>query len=399
MTRDPEQVLGEPDEAFYTALLDDDPVELYENAPCGYLSTLSDGTIIKANATFFAWTGFDRTQIIGRERFQNLLAPGDRIFFETHYAPLLRMQGSVREIAVSLRLPDGRRLPVLANSVLREDSTGRPEIVRTVLFDARERHSYEQELVAARRRAEESEASARALSETLQATLLPPLEFSIPGLDVAGAYRPAGEGITVGGDFFDVFETGRGTHSVVVGDVSGKGPSAAVVTAFARYTVRAEALHSSSPAHLLRCVHEVLARYQPDRFCTAVLLEVAPTAGGADITVAVGGHELPILTNGRTSKRVGENGSILGMLPAAEISDTPVPLRPGDSLVLYTDGITEARWGDEFFGSERVETLVSELASGSGAAGIATGLADAAVSFQHGEPHDDIAVVVLQAGA
>jgi phosphoserine phosphatase RsbU/P len=399
VTKDPEQVLGERDEAFYTALLDDDPVELYENAPCGYLSTLSDGTVIKANATFFAWTGFERTQIIGRERFQNLLAPGDRIFYETHYAPLLRMQGSVREIAVSLRLPDGRRLPVLANSVLREDSTGRPEIVRTVLFDARERRAYEEELVAARRRAEESEASARALAQTLQATLLPPLEPSIPGLDVAGAYRPAGDGFTVGGDFFDVFRTGRGSHSVVLGDVSGKGPSAAVVTALVRYTVRAEALHSSSPAQVLRCVHEAMARYQPDRFCTAVLLEVAPTGAGADITVAVAGHEPPILTDGRTSRRVGEHGSILGMLPEVDVSDRPVPLRPGDSLVLYTDGISEARRGDEFFGEERIETLVTELAGKSDAAGIATGLADAAVSFQHGEPNDDIAVVVLKAGA
>jgi PAS domain S-box-containing protein len=144
VTKDPDQVLGEPDEAFYSALLDDDPAELYENAPCGYLSTLPDGTVIKANATFFTWTGYDRARIIGRERFQNLLAPGDRIFYETHYAPLLRMQGSVREIAVELRLPDGRRLPVLANSVLRGDAAGRPQVVRTVLFDARDRRAYEQ---------------------------------------------------------------------------------------------------------------------------------------------------------------------------------------------------------------------------------------------------------------
>ncbi|HKY76325.1 MAG TPA: SpoIIE family protein phosphatase, partial [Acidimicrobiia bacterium] len=331
-------MLGEPEEAFYTALLDDDPAELYENAPCGYLSTLPDGTIIKANSTFFAWTGFERTQIIGRERFQTLLAPGDRIYYETHYAPLLRMQGSVREIAVNLRLADGQNLPVLANSVLRGHTAGRPEVVRTVLFDARERRAYEQELVAARRRAEESEARARALAATLQATLLPPHELSIPGLDVAGTYRPAGDGSTVGGDFFDVFGTGRGSYSVILGDVSGKGPAAAVVTALARYTVRAEALHSPSPADVLRRVHEAMARYQPDRFCTAVLLEVAPAAGGADVTVAVGGHERPILTDGQTNRRVGERGTILGMLPAVEVSDAPVPLRPGDSLVLYTDG-------------------------------------------------------------
>ncbi|MCA1844652.1 MAG: SpoIIE family protein phosphatase [Actinobacteria bacterium] len=397
MTNDPERVLSGPDEGFYAALLDDDPVELYENAPCGYLSMLLDGTVIKANATFFAWTGFNRADIIGRERFQNLLAPGDRIFYETHYAPLLRMQGSVREIAVELRLPDGRRLPVLANAILQGDVPGRPQVVRTVLFDARERRSYEQELVGARRRAEESEAQARGLAATLQATLLPPLDLAIPGLDVAGAYRPAGDGSTVGGDFYDIFGTGRGSHSVVLGDVSGKGPSAAVVTALARYAIRAEALHSSSPAQVLRLVHEVMARYQPDRFCTAVLLEVTPTPDGADVMLAVAGHERPILTDGQTCRRVGDLGTILGMLPAADVVDTPVPLRPADAMVLYTDGISEARRGDEFFDSLRIETLVTELAAKGSAADIATGLADAAVAFQNGNPRDDIAVVVLKA--
>jgi phosphoserine phosphatase RsbU/P len=392
-------VLGEPDDAFYAALLDDDPVELYENAPCGYLSTLPDGTVIKANGTFFAWTGYERAEVIGRKRFQDLLAPGDRIFYETHYAPLLRMQGSVREIAVEIRLPDGRRLPVLANAVLRGDDAGRPQMIRTVLFDARERRAYEQELVSARRRAEESEAQARALAETLQATLLPPLDLEVPGLDVAGAYRPAGDGTVVGGDFYDFFRTARGTHAVVLGDVSGKGPSAAVVTALARYTIRAEAMHASSPAGVLRLVHEVMVRYQPDRYCTVLLLEVAPTAAGADVTLAVGGHEFPILTDGRTSRRVGSRGTIIGMVRDADVTDTPVPLRPTDTLVLYTDGISEARRGGEFFDGERIEELVMELAAKGSAADVATGLADAAVAFQDGDPRDDIAVVALQVPA
>jgi sigma-B regulation protein RsbU (phosphoserine phosphatase) len=183
----------------------------------------------------------------------------------------------------------------------------------------------------------------------------------------------------------------------VLGDVSGKGPSAAVVTALARYTVRSEALHSSSPAQVLRRVHDAMARYQPDRFCTAVLLDVAPTAGGADVTLAIGGHERPLLTDGRTTRRVGERGTILGMLPDADVTDTPVALRPADALVLYTDGISEARRGDDFFDSTRIETLVTELAASGSAADIATGLADAAITFQDGDTRDDIAVVVIRA--
>lgn len=396
MTRNPEQALGEPDPAFYAALLDDDPVELYENAPCGYLSMLPDGTIVKANGTFFSWTGYTRAEIVGRKRFQDLLAPGDRIFYETHYAPLLRMQRSVREIAVELRLADGQRLPVLANAVLRTDAAGEPHVVRTVLFDARERRAYERELVAARRRAEQSETRARSLAETLQSTLLPPVAIEIPGLDVAGAYRPAGDGATIGGDFYDAFETGRGTHAVVLGDVSGKGPGAAIITALARYTVRAEVLRSPSPAQALRLVHEAMVRDHPDRYCTALLLEVAATPGGAGGTLAIGGHEPPILTDGRACRRVGTPGTILGMLPMADITDTAVKIRRGETLVLYTDGVSEARRDDEFLAAERLEALVAELAAGGSAADVATGLADAAVSFQRGTPRDDIAVVALQ---
>ncbi len=151
------------DDAFILALTDDDPAELYENAPCGYLSTLPDGTIVKVNRTFLTWTGYGRDDIVGRRRFQELLRVGDRIFYETHLAPLLRLQGRVREVAVELVASGGIVLPVLVNSVVKTDQDGEPVVVRTAVFDARERRAYEEELVAARNRAEESEVRARAL--------------------------------------------------------------------------------------------------------------------------------------------------------------------------------------------------------------------------------------------
>ena len=100
-------------DAFYAALADDDPAELYDNAPCGYLSTLPDGTIIKANATFLDWIGYDRDALIGRRRFQDLLATGDRIFYQTHAAPMLLMQGMLRETAVQVISASGSRLGLL----------------------------------------------------------------------------------------------------------------------------------------------------------------------------------------------------------------------------------------------------------------------------------------------
>ncbi|MES1240831.1 MAG: ATP-binding protein [Acidobacteriota bacterium] len=130
--------------------------ELYEEAPCGYISALPEGTIIKVNRTFLTWTGYDRDDLVGLRRFQDLLAPGGRIFHETHYAPLLRMQGSVREIALDVMCADGRRLPVLVNSVLKTDGGGAPRLVRTTVFNATHRKEYERELLRERQRAEEA---------------------------------------------------------------------------------------------------------------------------------------------------------------------------------------------------------------------------------------------------
>ena len=172
-------------DAFYAALADDDPAELYENAPCGYLSTLPDGTIVKANATFLAWTGYDRDALVGRRRFQDLLATGDRIFYQTHAAPMLLMQGMLREIAVQVIDASGSRLPMLMNALLKRDDYGQPLVIRTVVFDASERLAYERELMAARRQAEESEARARVLAETLQRSFLPPDLVTCPALTSA----------------------------------------------------------------------------------------------------------------------------------------------------------------------------------------------------------------------
>jgi PAS domain S-box-containing protein len=138
--------------------------DLFEHAPCGYLSAAPDGTIGRVNETFLRWTGHRREDLVGTRRFQELLTVGGRIYYETHYAPLLRMQGAVREIAVDLIAADGTRLPALVNSILVRDAAGEPQAIRTIVLDARERKSYERELVLARDR----ERMAREQTERLQ---------------------------------------------------------------------------------------------------------------------------------------------------------------------------------------------------------------------------------------
>jgi PAS domain S-box-containing protein len=125
--------------------------ELFEQAPCGYLATDADGTIFRVNATFLRWTGLERDEVVGRVRFQDLLAGGGRLFYETHLAPMLWIQGSARELALELRCPGGR-LPVLLNATVRKRPDGTPAVMRITVLDARERRAYEQELQRVARR-------------------------------------------------------------------------------------------------------------------------------------------------------------------------------------------------------------------------------------------------------
>jgi PAS domain S-box-containing protein len=133
----------------------DDAEVLYDHSPCGHLCQAPDGTVVKVNQTFLSWTGYRREQVVGRMRWTDLLTPGGRIYHETHYSPLLRMQGFVREVAVTVVCADGTRLPVLVSSRLFVDDD-KEAIILTSVFPAEERRRYEQELLAARRQAEEA---------------------------------------------------------------------------------------------------------------------------------------------------------------------------------------------------------------------------------------------------
>jgi sigma-B regulation protein RsbU (phosphoserine phosphatase) len=380
---------------FYGALLDDDAEALYEEAPCGYLSTTPAGTIVKVNRTFLRWTGYERHDLVGRRTLAELLTAGGRIYHETHYAPMLHMQGTVREIALDVVRADGSRLPALVNSVLQRDEDGQPAIVRVAIFDATERRQYERELVRARRWAEESEARARVLAQTLQQTLLPPALPEIAGLDIAAAFRPAGTGEEIGGDFYDVFETGPGGWLFAVGDVQGKGAGAAVVASMVRYTIRAAAVRSAAPSEVLDTVNEVLIRNDTERFCTIVLAWLREVDGAWNATVSSGGHPLPLRAREGTRPTVlGRSDELLGVFGGVGFHDREVALRSGDALVMYTDGVTEGRRGEEWFGDARLEAAITRGAAS--ATALTTGILDDVMTFQSGLPRDDIAVVAVR---
>src|SRR3954451_12253385 len=342
------------DQGFYDALLEDDPESLYEQAPCGYLSTDPNGGIVKVNRTFATLSGSPPEELIGR-RFADLLSAGGRIYHETHYAPMLRMQGTVREMAFEIVRPDGSRLPVLVNAALQRGSSGEPRVVHIAIFDATERREYERELVRSLRRAERSEAQAKALARTLQQTLIPPTPPHIPGLDVSAAYRPAGSGEEVGGDFYDIFQIGTDDWVITLGDVCGKGVDAAVITALVRHTLRALTVQIDSPAAVLRSLNEVLLAQGAERFCTFLLVRQRQDGETWTATLSAGGHPLPLLVSpGRGPEPVGVVGALVSVLRDVRLHAATVPPGPGDLMLLFTDAVTEGRYGREFYGERRL---------------------------------------------
>jgi serine phosphatase RsbU (regulator of sigma subunit) len=236
------------------------------------------------------------------------------------------------------------------------------------------------------------------IARTLQQSLLPPQLPAIPGIELAARYRPAGEGIDVGGDFYDLFETGEGAWAIVIGDVMGKGTAAAAVTALARHTVRAVSRYERQPSRILTVLNEAILQERPDEgICTVAYVRLEPTADGSRLTMTCAGHPLPLLLRRDGSvEPIGRPGTLLGVLPAPWLTDQVAELEPGDVLVLYTDGVTEARSGRELFGEERLTTLVGSCA-GLSAAHVVERIERTLVEFQGGNPHGDIALLVLRA--
>ena len=237
------------------------------------------------------------------------------------------------------------------------------------------------------------------IASVLQRSLLPRSLPRIQGFEASSRFLAAGEAYEVGGDFYDVFRSGSGTWTAVIGDVCGKGPEAASLTALARYTVRTASSPDTTPSEILRTLHDSIRSERADlRFCTAALARIQSPSNGrgpARLTVALGGHPLPlVLRKSGKVEAIGEPGSLLGALPSPAISDRDGRLSVGDSLILYTDGVLDVRDRSQSNDPDWFAEQVANCA-GRSAEEIAEGLAQAAIERHGGEPRDDIAILVL----
>ncbi|HUA07214.1 MAG TPA: SpoIIE family protein phosphatase [Solirubrobacteraceae bacterium] len=252
-------------------------------------------------------------------------------------------------------------------------------------------------LVVGRERAREraealyrrSEHTARILQESLLPTTIP----EVPSCELAIRFLPAGAGDLVGGDFYDVFPVADGRWAVVLGDVCGKGAAAATITAMARWTLRSFAGSARSPAEVLRALNDTMRRHDPDgRFITIVYALLSVGGDEAHVTVACAGHPPAIFVSDvGEPETLGAHGDLLGIWPEVRLDQVDVRLGPGDSLVLYSDGVTDQGPGSDGSPEHALRAVT--------AAPTADGLADALRAEAERVSlvtRDDVAVVVVR---
>jgi serine phosphatase RsbU (regulator of sigma subunit) len=239
------------------------------------------------------------------------------------------------------------------------------------------------------------------VAQTLQRSLLPPALPQVPGLEHGVRYRPAQAEWLVCGDFYDLFQINPQDWVAVIGDVCGKGLSAAVLTGLARHVIRTVAMRDRRPREILRVLNESLLREESvgedARFCTALCVKIRPRLrDAAVVALSSGGHPAPlVLRREGAVETVSCPGLLLGAFQKVDFKDVPIALNPGDALVMFTDGATEARRGSALFTTGRLRDLVGSC-RGLGAQVIADEVAREVMGWEDGEVRDDLAILVLR---
>lgn len=229
------------------------------------------------------------------------------------------------------------------------------------------------------------------VARTLQRSLLPEALPEIPGWEIDALYRPAGQGTEVGGDFYDFWQVG-GDWLMMIGDVTGKGVGAAALTSLVRHSARAASDFDPRPARILERVDAALKREPSISICTALCIRFS---GGEGI-IAAGGHPLPLRLSAEGVGLVGQPGTLLGAFEQTHWPETRFELQPGETLVGFTDGVTDTVGANaERFGLRRLQAILDEV-NGQRPSAVRQRLAATLEGFQVGEQADDTAAVFMR---
>ena len=334
--------------------------------------------------------GFGKVIRTGEPEFVEQLPTGviDPAMRDDEYRETVRSLGLRSMIMVPLRTPGGQ---VLGGLALITAQSGRLFEQQDVLLVLEIGRRCAMAIDNARLYRERSE-----IAHTLQQSLLPPRLPAIPGVAVEARFLPAGEGVEMGGDFYDVFPIGDRRWAVTIGDVCGKGPDAAALTALVRYTLRAVTMHEHRPERVLALLNEAILRDRTDdRFCSAIFAVVEGEHGSLRVKLASGGHPLPLVIRGDGRvEPAGRGGLLLGLWEDAKLATEAIELSAGDALLFYTDGVTDALAPERIIDQRTLSKLAAESA-GQGAAAIAERVERAVIDESGPEPRDDIALLVL----
>jgi serine phosphatase RsbU (regulator of sigma subunit) len=232
------------------------------------------------------------------------------------------------------------------------------------------------------------------IARTLQQSLLPETLPHIAEIELAARFHAAGDGYDVGGDFYDVFEVEDG-WMVVIGDVCGKGPQAAAITALVRYTIRAAALREQRPTRILAVVNEaVCSQVGNSQFCTVACGLLSRDGADISIRLALAGHLQPFVRRrDGVLRKFGRYGTGLGIVEEPRFEEEHAVLHPGDMVIFYTDGLTESPHTRRWTASDFESFLNTGTAPG--AAAVAHSLANEVVGPDRPRPRDDVAILVL----
>jgi PAS domain S-box-containing protein len=354
------------------------------SAPVGFALFDLDLRFLRVNEALAAITGLPAEDHVGRTVEETAVLPPE---VGEDLRQVLRTGSPVVNREVSVSAPSSRRVKHLLVGcyAVRGDAD---EIVGagTTVVEITDRVEAEQDTIA--------------LADVLRRALLPSDLPRIDGVELASAYLYGGGEADVGGDFYDVFDLGRGGGwSLAIGDVCGTGPEAASVTSLARHTIRAAAMQARRPSVVLTLLNEALRRQPTERpFCTVAYGNFHADDTGARVTLASGGHPLPlVLRADGTITEVGTPGTLLGVFDAELLTlvDVDVRLEVGDTLVLFTDGVTEAQGPTGMFGEERLAEVLAACA-GLDAQGVVDAVIGALLRFSNSDRNDDIAVLAVR---
>lgn len=363
---------------------------LFAAAPDAFVAIDRDGRVTVFSPSAERLFGYRRDEAVGHDLAELIIPPSFRPFHDEGVGRY-RLTGEGRLLGRRTRLAamrsDGSQFPVDLSVVPVEGPGG--SAFAAFVHDATNDADIERALVESGQRFAEQ-------GRALHRSLLPQSIPSIEGLDLAVRYAAAGEDAEVGGDFYDVFPVSNGDWVITIGDVQGKGLETAGVMALARFTLRTAASHAPQFSAVVSTLNDVLASAGPGRLCTLAYGRLSASPGGFRLDLGLAGHPPPLRVRAGYVEQVGRLGLVLGVAPGEPPTEQSIDLEPGDVIVFYTDGLTEARSSTgEFLGEERVMESLGDLGH-EDATTIALALERLALGFQHDNARDDIALVVLK---